>query len=72
MPQIAEVYRIAMAAKLVGMSDKTLYAAVHEGRIKSTRTACGLPLITLSAAQKFAAHRPKRGPKPKRKITRNP
>jgi excisionase family DNA binding protein len=59
------MYRIANIAKLLGVPRQTVQTAVDRGDIPSETTACGLPLVKRQAVERFLAHRPKRGPKPK-------
>lgn len=64
MTSIHRYYRIAAAAEHFGIPYMTLWSAVQRGDIAAEYTACGLPLVTSAAVQRFVRHRPKPGRKP--------
>lgn len=55
----------AVAARLVGLRQQTVHAAIARGDIPTETLEGGTVVVRLDALRHYAAHRPKRGPKAK-------
>lgn len=62
---VAKLYRIAVAARDVGVQRSTLKSAIDRGEVAVFESACGLPMVRLADVVQWAAQERSRGPKPK-------
>lgn len=53
-PPLADLYRVSHAARLSCVHRSTLLKAMSSGYVPTYRTACGLPLVSLADARRWA------------------
>jgi len=60
---------VDQAAELLGLSRRTVYYRIHEGRLETIRTRCGSQRVLLASIEALLREmheRAKRAPRPKR------